>query len=143
MKRLIVIGAGPMGLEAALLGLSHGLAVTMLEKGQLGESLRSWGDTRLFSPMKMNLSARAREHVRVADDELLTGPELAERLRPLAQIIDVKMGHRVLSVARARLRRDELAGHPLRAERPFVVLVETPEGERRLEAELVLDASGV
>jgi thioredoxin reductase len=143
MKRLIVIGAGPMGLEAGLLGVARGFAVTVLEKGQLGDSLRRWGDTRLFSPMKMNLSPRAREHVRVADDELLTGPELAERLRPLADLLDVKLGHRVLSVARARLRRDEFAGHPLRAERPFHVLVETPEGERRLEADFVLDASGV
>jgi thioredoxin reductase len=143
MKRLIVIGAGPMGLEAALAGVERGLAVIVLEKGQPGDALRRWGETRLFSPMVMNLSARARARVPVGD-ELMTGPEMAERvLRPLAQSLDVRLGHRVISVARARMRRDEFFGHPLRAERPFHVLVETPEGERRLEAEIVLDASGV
>ena len=41
------------------------------------------------------------------------------------------------------MRRDELAGHPLRAERPFRLLVATPDGERLFAAEALLDASGV
>ena len=49
-----------MGLEAALGGLERGLAVTVLEKGRVGESFRRYGETRLFSPFAMNLSARAR-----------------------------------------------------------------------------------
>jgi thioredoxin reductase len=142
VKRLIVIGAGPMGLEAALLGTSR-YAVTILEKREVGDNLRRWGNVRLFSPMAMNLSARAREIVKISDGDLLSGAELADLLRSLARSLDVKLHHRVISVSRARLQRDELAGHPLRAERPFHVLVETPEGEKRLEADLVLDASGV
>lgn len=41
------------------------------------------------------------------------------------------------------MTRGDYSGHPLRAERPFHLLVETPEGERRFEADVVLDASGV
>lgn len=41
------------------------------------------------------------------------------------------------------MTRGEYPGHPLRAERPFHLLVETPAGERRFEADVVLDASGV
>jgi hypothetical protein len=46
-------------------------------------------------------------------------------------------------VGRAGLTRAELAGHPLRAERPFRLLLETSAGEEVVEAEVVLDASGV
>src|SRR5258706_6366505 len=148
--RLIVIGAGPMGLEAALLGVERGFEVTVLEKGQVGDALRRWGATRTFSPFGMNLSRRARALLDDAppDDALLTGRELAERvLQPLAHAAPlagrVHLGTRVLAVGRARMTRAELAGHPLRAERPFRVVCETREGERVLEAERVLDASGV
>src|SRR5438445_113113 len=82
VKRVIVIGAGPMGIEAAILGVARGFDVTVL-------------------------------------------------------------GQRVVSVGRARMRRDEYAGHPLRAERPFRVLTASAAGERVLEADVVLDASGV
>jgi thioredoxin reductase len=145
--KLIVIGAGPMGVEAALAAEERGFAVTVLEKGRPGEALHAWGETRLFSPMGMNLSARARrilgEHA-PPEDALYTGPELAERvLAPLCARLDVRPRHRVLSVGRARMRRDEFPAHPLRAERPFHLLVETPEGERVFACDRLLDASGV
>ncbi len=144
--KLIVIGAGPMGLEAALAGVERGFDVTVLEAGQVGDSLLRWGETRLFSPLGMNLSPRARRRLGSAppDDTLMTGPEMVERLlAPLAASLDVRPLHRVISVGRARLKRDELPGHPLRAERPFRLLVETPDGERHFDAERLLDASGV
>ncbi len=148
---MIVIGAGPMGLEAALLAAARGFDVTVLEAGDVGEALRRWGPTRTFSPLGSNVSARARALLGDAAppaDALLTGPELAERvLVPLARSAPlagrVLTRHRVVSVGRARMRRDEFAGHPLRGERGFSLLVETPAGERLLAAEAVLDASGV
>ena len=83
-----------------------------------------------------------------AEDALLTGVEMAERvLEPLAASAPlrgrVRTGHRVVAVGRARMTRAEMAGHPLRAERPFRLLVDGPEGEYAMEAEAVLDASGV
>jgi hypothetical protein len=54
----------------------------------------------------------------------------------------VRRGHRVVRVTRHTLARGEQAGHPVRAELPFRLLVATAEGERRFEADAVLDASG-
>jgi hypothetical protein len=141
-----------MGLEAALGLEERGLEVIVLEKGRVGESLRRWGpSTRFFSPLGMNLSARAKAALGVSlppAETLLTGPEMAERvLEPLARspmlASRVRTGHKVVSVGRTRLTRAEMAGHPLRAERPFRLLVETAGGEEVIEAEIVLDASGV
>jgi thioredoxin reductase len=151
-RRLAIVGAGPMGLEAALLAAERGFDVTVLEQGRVGESLRRWGArTRFFSPFGMNASARA---LRVlgpaapAADELLTGPEMAQRvLEPIAAspVLHgrVRTGCRVLAIGRVRLTRRDLPNHPLRAERPFRLLVAGADGESTIEAECVLDASGV
>ena len=149
--RVVVIGAGPVGLEAALGAAERGFEVTVLEKEWVGASLRRWGSTRLFSPFAMNVSARTRALLgsgRPADDALLTGPEMSERvLEPLARTPPlrghVRTGHRVVAIGRARTIRRDLPGHPMRAERPFRLLVETAEGEEMLDADVVLDASGV
>jgi hypothetical protein len=80
-------------------------------------------------------------------ETLLTGPEFVENvLVPLAdsEVLSgrISTGHRVIAVGRSGLTRSDLAGHPVRAERPFRLLVETPEGERTFEADAVIDASG-
>jgi hypothetical protein len=151
VKSLLVVGAGPMGLEAALGALERGFAVTVLEKGRVGENLRRYGATRLFSPFAMNVSARAKALLgpsAPAAEELLTGEEMAERvLEPLARTPllagRIRTGHAVTAIGRARMTRRDLPGHPLRGERPFRILVETPGGEEVMEADAVLDASGV
>lgn len=151
LRRAILIGAGPIGLSAALGAMERGLDVTILEKGTVGDALRRWGSVRLFSPMVMNVTQRARRLLGSRlpqDDALMTGPQMADDvLAPLAETPPlagrVRTDHRVIAVGRAGLTRPELAGHPLRAERPFRLLVETPQGQKRFEAEIVMDASGV
>ena len=151
MKTVVVVGAGPMGLEAALGALERGFAVTVLEKGRVGENLRRYGAARLFSPFAMNVSPRAKALLGASapePDELLTGAEMAQRvLEPLARAPllagCIHTGHAVTAIGRARMTRRDLPGHPLRAERPFRILVETPRGEEVMEADVVLDASGV
>ncbi len=151
MKHVVVIGAGPMGLEAALGALERGFEVTVLEQGRVGDNLRRWGRTRFFSPFSMNASSRLRAvlgELSPAPEALLTGEEMAERvLGPAVSrsplLGRVRTGHRVTAVGRARLTRRDLPGHPLRAERGFRILVDTGAGELVLEAEAVLDASGV
>ena len=123
----------------------------MLEREDVGHALTRWGATRFFSPLGMNVPAGFRKLLgsRLPPDEaLLTGPEMVERvLKPVAEsplLVDrIRPRHRVLAIGRAGMTRGDYEGHPLRAERPFHLLVETPDGERRFEADVVLDASGV
>ena len=148
--RVIVVGAGPMGIAAAIGALDRGFEVTVLEAEEVGASLRTWGRTRFFSPFGMNVSPRMAELLdgtRPPDDTLLTGAEFADLvLLPLAEREPlrgrIRTRTRVVGIGRRNLTREEYAGHPLRAERPFRLLVETPEGEETLEAEIVLDATG-
>ena len=42
-KKLVVVGAGPGGYEAALTGAKAGLDVTLLERGKLGGTCLNWG----------------------------------------------------------------------------------------------------
>lgn len=150
MKRLIVVGAGPIGLVAAAQARARGLDVTVLERDRVGEAMRRWGRTRFFTPFEMNLPADVRELLggsAPVRDRLLLGREMVEEvLEPLAShpILEgrVLIGHRVVAIGRTGLTRSEFAGHPLRAERPFRVLVSTAAGERTFEAEAVFDASG-
>jgi thioredoxin reductase len=133
-RRLAVVGAGPIGLAAAIGAQDRGFDVTVFEAGEVGASLRTWGATRFFTPLRMNV------HGAIDDDSLLTGPEYAERiLLPLAAKLNVKTRTPVVSIARRGLARTDYAGHPLRAEKPFRILTSTDEV---FEADVVLDASG-
>lgn len=133
-RRLIVVGAGPIGLAAAMGAQERGFDVTVLEAGEIGTSLRTWGVTKFFTPLRMNV------HRMVDDDSLLTGREYIERvLAPLAAKLNVKTNTRVVSITRRGLTRTDYAGHPLRAEKPFRIFTSTDEV---FEADVVLDASG-
>lgn len=148
--RLIVIGAGPIGIAAALEAIDRRYDVTLLEAGEPGDSLRKWGSTRFFSPFAMNATPRMRAMLNGSsrdDDALLTGQEMIDAvLRPLAAQEPLrsrlKTHHRVLAIGRRGLTREEYAGHPLRSERPFRLLADTPNGEETFESEIVLDATG-
>lgn len=148
--RVVVVGAGPVGLVAALGAIERGHEVAVLEAGEVGENLRRWGATRAFTPLGMNIPEKVLKLVPGAPsvDALLTGPQLAERvLQPLATRAPlagrVRTRTRVVAIGRARMTRGELAGHPLRFERPFKILNEGLKGEELLEADRVLDASGI
>jgi hypothetical protein len=140
-----------MGLAAAFRLSELGHDVTVLEGQDVGHALTRWGATRFFSPLGMNVPPGFRDLLgpRLPPDEaLLTGPEMVERvLKPVAESPllagRIRLRHRVIAVGRAGMTRGDYAGHPIRAERPFHLLVETPDGERRFEADVVLDASGV
>jgi len=145
--RVLVIGGGPMGVAAAIGAADRGFEVTLLERDEIGAALRTWGPTRFFSPLRMNVSPAMRAHLgddMPDDDALLTGPEYADRvLVPLAGREPlrgrVRTGVRVLAIGRRGLTRTDFAGHPLRHERPFRVLTADDE---TFEAEVVLDATG-
>ena len=55
-QKLAILGAGPIGLEAALVAHSAGYDVKIFERGEIADSVRQWGHVRMFSPFKMNAS---------------------------------------------------------------------------------------
>ena len=111
--RVLVIGAGPMGIAAAIGAADRGAEVTVIERGEVGASLRTWGATRFFSPLHMNVSARMRELLGDAmpdPEALLTGAEYVDRV--LLPLVDreplrgrVHTGQTVVAVGRRGLTR--------------------------------------
>jgi thioredoxin reductase len=55
--RIAVIGAGPIGLEAALYAKACGLPVAVYDRGGIAEHVRRWGHVRLFTPFGQNVTS--------------------------------------------------------------------------------------
>jgi thioredoxin reductase len=150
-KTVAIVGAGPIGLAAALGALARGHVPFVFEKDTPGASLARYGATKFFSPMSMNLPpsllALCPKDEAPTPDALLTGPEFARVLGAIARSPAlekyVHCNHRVVSVMRHKLSRGDDAGHPVRAELPFRIVVSENGAERTIEADAVLDASGV
>lgn len=155
--RIAILGAGPSGLEAALAAVQAGGSVVLFERGLPGAHVRTWGHVRMFSPWRMNVSARGLRALAAADpsfalppaDECPTGHEFVERyLRPLADLPAIKpilhLHHEVLSVAREGIGKHEQIASPSRAAHPFRILVRDDEGRLAVHhADLVFDTTGV
>jgi pyridine nucleotide-disulfide oxidoreductase len=137
MPRLAIIGAGPIGLEAALLARQLGHDVQVFEKGRIAENVLDWGHVRLFSPFGMNSSEWGRGAiVRTwgADalpraEELLTGAEFAQRyLLPLSRLPElagcIHAQCRIVSLSRRHFKKTNGIGAPARGHDPFQLLVE-------------------
>jgi len=152
---LAILGAGPVGLEAAALALELGFDVHVFERGEVGANALAWGHVRMFTPWRMNVgpaSARllARHHwTAPAPEALPTGLELVERLlQPLAATPElqprVHTHSHVVQVSRHGARKGDLLGDARRAEHPFRLLVRDQGGrENFLHAHAVVDATGV
>ncbi|GAC1316676.1 MAG: FAD-dependent oxidoreductase [Thermoleophilaceae bacterium] len=149
---IAILGAGPIGLESALAAAERSLSFTVYESTpRVGGHVRDWGHVRLFTPWSMNVSPRARRALGagVPDGEALpTGADLArDLLEPLAALSKfagrVRPATRVLAIGREGLLKHERIGSPLRAERPFRLLVSRPDGSEAVErADIVLDCTG-
>jgi thioredoxin reductase len=151
---LAIVGAGPIGLEAAVAGLDAGLDVHVFERGEPGAHAIAWGHVRMFTPWRMNLGAAGRARLSATgwappDGEAFpTGLELAERyLQPLAALPElagrVHASAQVVHISRRGLLKSDPAGEA-RREHPFRLLVRDAGGrESFLHAFAVIDASGV
>jgi len=151
---LAILGAGPVGLEAAAAALELGFDVHVLERGEPGAHVIAWGHVRMFTPWRMNVgpsSARQlAKHGWTAPpaEDCPTGLDLAERvLQPLAATPELKSRvhthSQVVHVSRHGARKNERAGGSERSAHPFRLLVRDAGGrENFLHAHAVVDATG-
>ncbi|MCZ4102601.1 hypothetical protein G3I60_35700 [Streptomyces sp. SID13666] len=149
-RHVAILGAGPIGLDAALACADAGWAFTVYEAGEtVAAHVRAWGHARLFTPWDLNVSGRMRTHLPGAPtgDHCPTGTELATRLLdPLAALPalegSIRLRTRAAGIARTGLLKHEHIGTDTRAAAPFTLLLDTPDGEDTAEADLVLDCTG-
>jgi thioredoxin reductase len=152
--KLAILGAGPVGIEAAFYAHKLQWPFTLFERGRVGEFMQRWGHLRLFSPFAANSTTlgrltlkTAKPHLALpADDAILTGREhIANYLAPLAEILapNVVTDTQVLKVSRRDLLKTDLPGDPARAKSPFRLLLRDKQRERIEEADVVLDCTGV
>lgn len=151
MRRIAIIGAGPIGLEAALHAAERGDEFTIYERGEVAEAMRQWGHVRMFSPFAMNASERGLVRLNAEGaqvprpDALLTGAEFRESyLQPLARSFCPHLRERtaVRAISRSRRLKGDFISDPIRGAQPFRLLVENEPGEHVAQADLVLDCSG-
>jgi hypothetical protein len=155
--KIAILGAGPIGLEAALYARFLGFDVVVFEAGDVADSVRRWGHVRMFTPFGMNRSPLGLAAIQAqdgsyrppSDDELLTGREWIERyLVPLSQT-DLVADHirthtKVVAIGKDELLKGDLGDNINRGDWSFRVLVRNATGEERIElADAVIDCSGV
>ena len=146
--RIAILGAGPIGLEAALYARTLGHSVNLFEQGQPGEHVGRWGHVRMFSPFGWNSTPLGRKTLaKDLPDEaaMLTGREFREAyLQPLAESPPVKSclvpQTAVLTIGRVGWRKSEADAKKLP---PFRLLVRSSQGQERFEtADVIFDCTG-
>ncbi|WP_020468350.1 FAD-dependent oxidoreductase [Zavarzinella formosa] len=154
--RIAILGAGPIGLEAALAVRQAGHPAAIYEKGDIAEHIHSWGHVRLFSPFGNNvtplgLETIKREHPQhklPAPADLLTGNDFREAyLLPLAMTSllgeCLKTKTHVVGIGRSGQWRIDSVTDPKRAASPFRLLLRDDKNAERIEeADVILDCTG-
>ena len=148
---IVIIGAGPIGLAAALYIRARGMMPLVLEAGSsVGTGIRHWSHVRMFSPWEYNIDKLARDlllaHGWTPPDpaQFPTGREVVERyLQPLAATPElapqIRFGARVTAVTK---RRHDRMKNSQRATAPFTVRYLDCTGEHEVVAQAVIDSSG-
>jgi thioredoxin reductase len=154
--RIAVLGAGPIGLEAALYAATLKVPVTIFERAQVGAHLRQWGHVRLFSPFGMDrtllgmaaIRQESPRHEFPGDQECISGQaHLKSYLEPLAQTAPLRdcilTGAEVVQIGRRGFLKTESPGDPKRGQTPFLLLLRDAQGKEWMEeADVVLDCTG-
>ena len=152
---LAIIGAGPVGLEAASAALDAGFDVHVFERGDAGAHAIAWGHLTMFTPWRMNLGPSSTARLELSgwtrpDPEVCpTGDELAgQYLQPLARLPELRervhTHAQVVFVSRSGALKGDGVGSESRRDHPFRLLVREAGGrENFLHAFHVIDASGV
>ncbi|MCG3087553.1 FAD-dependent oxidoreductase [Sporosarcina cyprini] len=143
-----VIGAGPIGLAAAVHLKERGVSFFVLEKGEVSANVRSWEHVTLFSPWQYNIDEAGKRLLSYTDwqepdgEKIPTGKELVESyLLPLSEVLapNIYTNHEVISITRDGIDRMKSTN---RSSQPFLLYVETPNGLKEMKAKAVIDATG-
>lgn len=154
--RLAILGAGPIGLEAALYAHHLELPFTIFERSRVGEHVLRWGHVKLFSPFGMNvttlgLSALRSENAKrefPGEGVCITGREHQDvYLDPLAKIgilrEHIRLDTQVLSVGKQTYLKNDIVENGSRGRQPFRILLRVNKNQDRVEeADVVLDCTG-
>lgn len=148
--RVVIIGAGPIGLEAAIRLSASGFETVVHERDTVAANVKRWGHVELFSPFVMNSSRAGREAVgadRPDDEALLSGEAFATRyLQPLARSVArqavIHEHSAVVSISREATWKHHLVGRRSEVSDRFLLLIEGAGGESVERADVVLDCSG-
>lgn len=157
-NHVAILGAGPVGLDAALALAERGVPFTLYETGTaVAEHVRSWAHVEMFSPWALDVSPRMARALAAAGQQVPddphrcpTGGELVDRvLAPVAGLPQIagslETHSRVVAVGRHGLLKHEQIANQVRAARPFRLLVQSSDGsarERVDSAAVVFDCTG-
>lgn len=154
--RIAVLGAGPIGLEAALYARFLGYEVSVYERGRVAEHVLQCGHVRLFAPWKLLVSPLGLAALQAqdpgwrppADDTLVSGRQWAETyLAPLAAsdlLADsIQTQTQVVAIARRGLLKSDDIDRDDRGECELLVQIRDAQGGERIDkVDAVVDATG-
>jgi len=154
---LALIGAGPIGIEAAAWAAENNIDFVLLEKGAIGHHMKQWGHVRLFSPFGMNhsewgttlLRSEPSSHPLPEESSYLTGCEyVTDYLEPLGRLPQIRsrtfLGTKVLGIGKEGLHKSKGVGQKeSRLAAPFRLLLRNGQREMVHHARAVIDCSGV
>jgi thioredoxin reductase len=141
-QKVAVLGAGPIGLEAALYAKSAGLAVAVYDRGAIADHVRRWGHVRMFTPFGMNTTSLGlKTLLREKGSRSLPAPADLVTGREFRDAYLVPLGESELLLESLHLEHTVL--HVGRAARGFRLLVRTANGTERIDtADAILDCTG-
>jgi thioredoxin reductase len=162
--RIAILGAGPIGLEAALYARYLGYEVELFEQGQsVAAHVQQWGHVRLFSPFHKNATPLGIAAIETQDpswqcpeasDRLLAKEYYLRYLQPLAETDLVngclRLNTKIVAIGRPGWLKGDGVGDSRRTSEPFRLLTrtlrDTAQGqagaEGLAEADVVIDCTG-
>ena len=151
-NKIIIIGAGPVGLSAAAQVLLRGLTPIIIEKGQnAGDAMSQWGHVEVFTPWKYVVDKQLKALLLASgwqppeEDLLPTGKQIVdEYLIPAANLPQlakaIHFNHEVVAVSKTNLSKSSSEG---REEAGYSVHIKHADGQRsNITGDAVIDASG-
>ena len=152
---IAIVGAGPIGLEAALAAADSGHPFTVYEAGAgPARHVRHWGHVRLFTPWDLSVSPRMQRALARAGQPVPRGGECPTGAELVAQVLEpvsalpslsdhVRYRARVVRIGRTGLLKHEEIGTTARGRHPFRLLLRDDSArEWTEEAEIVIDCTG-